>query len=278
MAREVWTNDLYAQLATAPAKQANPIAAALLETLDDRRFQQLRDTLLDELHLYPGAQALELGCGPGILLEGMHQRLEGDGQIHGLDLNPHFINVAKRRAQLLEIENAEFVTADCHTLPFEKERFDAVVAEKLLMHVAPLRRVLQEIARVLTPGGRVALADYDPYTIMAAGPDPALTARVMTSAAELYASPSAARETAQACAQAGLTVESVRGYLQVFEDAKLPTVAGMPEVWHEHAAAGRQVDRGTARRWLKAIEMAATQGRFLVAIPFIITVATKRND
>jgi hypothetical protein len=75
-----------------------------------------------------------------------------------------------------------------------------------------------------------------------------------------------------------LTVESVRGYLQVFEDPELPTVSGMPEVWHEHAAAGRQVDRGTARRWLKSIEMAATQGRFLVAIPFIITVATKRND
>lgn len=277
MAREVWTNDLYAQLAAGPAKQANPIAAALLQTLDDPRFQQLRAGLLDALHLYPGAQALELGCGPGILLEELHARVGPEGAVHGLDLNPHFIHVANRRAQLLELTNARFVTADCHTLPYDDGAFDAVVAEKLLMHVAPLRRVLREVARVLTPGGRVALADYDPYTILTAGPDPALTARVMASAAELYASPAAARDTPAACAEAGLQVEQVRGYLQVFEDPNLPTVAGIPEVWHEHAAAGRQVDRGTARRWLKAIEMAAEQGYFLIAIPFIITTATKPN-
>ena len=65
VAQEHWQNDLYEQLALGSAAQTNPIAASLLESLDDQRFKALRDTVLDEAHLYPGAVALEIGCGPG---------------------------------------------------------------------------------------------------------------------------------------------------------------------------------------------------------------------
>ena len=275
MSQEIWQNDLYEQLASGSAAEVNPIAGSLLQTLDDPRFQSLRNRLLDDLHLYPDAAALEVGCGPGMLLEGIHERVGPGGKIAGVDLNPHFINVANRRVKMLEYENAAFLTADCHTLPFEDGTFDAVVAEKLLMHVSPISRVIEEIKRVLSVGGRMVLADYDPYTIMTAGPDPALTARVLASAAKVYASPYAARETARACVDAGLYVEKVHGHLLVLEDPNSKTVNGITNIWYEHAAAGRQVDRGTARRWLKAIELTAREGRFMIAIPNIITVASK---
>lgn len=275
MSQETWQNDLYEQLAAGSAAEVNPIAGSLLQTLDDHRFQALRDTLLDDLHLYPGASVLEVGCGPGMLLEGMHERVGADGKVCGIDLNPHFINVAQRRVKMLEYDNATFVTGDCHSLPFEDETFDAVVAEKVLMHVSPISRVIEEIKRVLSIGGRLVLSDYDPYTIMTAGPDPALTARVLASAARMYASPYAAREAARACVDAGLYMEKVHGHLLVLEDPYSKTVAGIANIWYEHAASGRQVDRGTARRWLKAIEMTAREGRFMIAIPNVITVASK---
>lgn len=275
MEQESWRNDLYERLAAGSPNEVNPIAAALLETLDDRRFSALRNQLLDDMHLHPGAVVLEAGCGPGILLEPLHDRVTTDGSIHGLDLNPHFISIAERRAAMLGFDNTTYVAGDCHRLPYKDETFDAVVAEKLLMHVAPISRVLEEVRRVLVPGGRAVFTDYDPFTILAAGPDPALTARVMASAAKVYASPYAARETAVQCVQAGFYVERVRGYLQVFEDPKAKTVAGVPAVWSDHASAGRQVDQGTARRWLKSVELAASEGRFLTTIPYIITTAVR---
>lgn len=275
MSQEAWQNDLYEQLAGEPAAQVNPIAGALLQTLDDHRYQALRNTLLDDLHLYPDAAVLEVGCGPGMLLEGIHERVGDGGTISGIDLNPHFIDVAKRRVGMLGYRNATFVCDDCHTLPYEDGTFDAVVAEKLLMHVRPISRAIEEMKRVLSIGGRLVLADYDPFTIMTAGPDPALTARVLASAAKVYSSPYAARETARACVDAGLYIEQVHGHLLVLEDPYSKTVSGITQVWYEHAAAGRQVDRGTARRWLKAIEMTAREGRFMIAIPNIITVASK---
>ena len=268
-------NDLYELLAEGSAEGSKPIAAALLETLDDPRFGNLRATMLDELHLLPGGIVLEAGCGPGILLDRLHERVTAEGSIHGLDLNPHFIAVAERRAELLRAENSTFSTGDCHDLPYRNDMFDAVVAEKLLMHVAPLGSVVAEFRRVLVPGGRLVVTDYDPFTIMAAGPDPAVTARVMASAAKVYASPFAARETARICRETGMEVETVRGYLQVFEDPDIPTVAGVPAVWSDHASAGRQVEPGTARRWLSLVDLAAREGRFMIAIPYVITVATR---
>jgi ubiquinone/menaquinone biosynthesis C-methylase UbiE len=268
-------NDLYELLAEGPPEGSRPIAAALLETLDDSRFANLRGILIDELHLLPGGVVLEVGCGPGVLLDLLHERVTSDGSIHGLDLNPHFIQVAERRAELLGILNSTFSTGDCHELPYRDEMFDAIVGEKLLMHVAPLGPVIQELRRVLVPGGRLVVTDYDPFTILAAGPDPAVTARVMASAARVYASPLASRETAHACREAGLIVETVRGYLQVFEDPSVPTVAGVPEVWSDHATAGRQVEPGTARRWLSLVELAAREDRFMIAIPYVITVAVR---
>ncbi len=275
MNQEAWQNDLYGHLAAAPAEQVNPIAGGLLQTLDDPRFQTLRSSMLDDMHLYPGSTVLELGCGPGMLLEDLCERVGEEGQVHGLDLNPHFINLADRRAAMFGLDNATFVAGDCRKLPYEDNMFDAISAEKLLMHVAPAAVAISEMVRVLSPGGRLVLAEYDPYAVLVSGPTPAITARVMDSASHIYATPTAAREAPLACVKAGLYVEQVRGYLQVFEDPDLPTVSGIPDVWSEHAMLGRQIDRGTARRWLKSIEFAAREGRFLIAIPFIVTVAMK---
>lgn len=275
MAQEQWQNDLYEQLALGSAAQTNPIAASLLESLDDQRFKTLRETILDEAHLYPSAVALEIGCGPGMMLEGIADRVGPEGEIHGLDLNPHFIDIAVRRSRMLGLKQAKFVTADCHTLPFPDQTFDAVLAERLLMHVAPISRVLSEVSRVLTIGGRAVFTDHDPYSAFAAGPDPTITSRVMASAASVYASPLASRETPSTCVQVGLYVEQVHGHLLVFEDPNAPNVRGITAVWAEHAIAGRQVDRGTVKRWERAVERSIADHRFLIAIPHVVTVVTR---
>jgi SAM-dependent methyltransferase len=210
-----------------------------------------------------------------MLIEEIVARAGEDSLVVGLDLNPHFIAIAERRAAMLGLSNAKFIAADCHTIPFEDESFDAIVAEKLLMHVAPISRVIAEIARVLTVGGRAVLVDYDPYSCFAAGPNPEITSRVLASAAAMYASPLAARDTHSACIRAGLYVERVHGHLLVFEDPDAATASGIAMVWADHAIGGRSVDRSTVQRWLKAVDRAVAERRFMIALPHIITVATR---
>lgn len=275
MVQEAWRNDLYERLAQAPAQQSNSIAAGMLETLLDHRWNDLRSIMLDESHVYPDSHVLELGCGPGMLLEQLVERVGEEGRVVGLDINPHLISIAQQRTRDLAYSNATFVTADCHELPFESRTFDAVIAEKLLLHVAPISRIISEAARVLDIGGRLVLADYDPYACFAAGPDPRITARVLASAATQYASPLAAREAARACAAAGLYVERIRGHLLLLDDPKAPTASGVASVWADHAIMGREVDPMTARRWLAAVDRTMKNHSFLIGIPHIVTVARR---
>lgn len=270
-----WHNDPYQQLAAGSAAQTNPLAASLLETLDDPRFNALRDAVLDDMQLYPGATALDLGCGPGMLLESIADRVGATATVHGLDLNPHFITVARRRAEMLEIPNAVFTIGDCLRLPFEDQTFDAIAAERLLMHVAAIPEALAEVRRVLTVGGRAVFCDYDPYSAFAAGPEPTITARVMASAAQLYSSPKAARETARKCVDAGLYVEKVHGHLLVIEDPRARTADGVASVWAEHAILGRQTPPDTIQRWRRTVERSMKDGTFMIAIPHIITIARR---
>jgi ubiquinone/menaquinone biosynthesis C-methylase UbiE len=270
-----WHNDPYLQLAAGSAAQTNPLAASLLETLDDPRFRTLRDAVLEDMHLYPGAVALDLGCGPGMLLEGIVERVGAETRVHGLDLNPHFIAVARRRAEMLSFANATFTVGDCLRMPFEDQTFDAIAAERLLMHVTSIPDALSEVRRVLTVGGRVVFCDYDPFSAFAAGPDPTITARVMASAAHIYASPRAARETARKCVDAGLYVEKVHGQLLVIEDPRARTANGIAVVWAEHAILGRQAPPDTITRWRKAVDRSMSDGTFLISIPHIITIARR---
>ena len=125
--------------------------------------------LLDEMQLRGFERVLDVGCGRGLLLLGAAQRLP-HGRAVGLDLwnatdlsgntraateaNAHALDVAGR---------IDLVDGDMCAMPFADGEFDVVVSSLAVHNVydAPGRnRALSEMARVLKPGGRVALQDF----------------------------------------------------------------------------------------------------------------------
>jgi arsenite methyltransferase len=127
-----------------------------------------RDRLLDALGLRGGEDVLDVGCGRGLLLIGAAKRLR-DGRAIGIDVWSAADQSDNRRAATLANaeaegvgERVEIVDADMRALPFDDASFDAVVSSIAIhnMPEAPDReRACHEIARVLRPGGRVAILD-----------------------------------------------------------------------------------------------------------------------
>jgi arsenite methyltransferase len=106
----------------------------------------------------PGTQVLELGCGPGFYACRLSQEYP---QIHttGVDLSERLIARAKSRAARRSLENCTFAHGDVHTLRDRSNSVDAIVVSRLFLIVRNREAVLNEIFRVLKPGGRCFIAE-----------------------------------------------------------------------------------------------------------------------
>jgi SAM-dependent methyltransferase len=108
---------------------------------------------LDMLALSRDDRVLDVGCGPGNFTREF-ARVSSDGLIVGLDASKTMLAQAVRQPVR---GNVAYLRGDACALPFRDDCFDAVCCFAALYLIEEPFRALDEIARVLAPGGRVAL-------------------------------------------------------------------------------------------------------------------------
>lgn len=102
---------------------------------------------------------LDCGCGPGTITAGL-ARLVAPGEATGVDREPSQIAAAAERFRAEGLKG-KFLAGSIYDLPFPDESFDVVFSHALFEHLKEPRRGLEEIRRVLKPGGLVALRSPD---------------------------------------------------------------------------------------------------------------------
>ncbi|MFD8547363.1 class I SAM-dependent methyltransferase [Streptomyces sp. NPDC059649] len=101
-------------------------------------------------------RVLDLGCGDGMLLELLaEQGRPADGALAGVDLSAEELALARCRPG---VGRADLRAGRAQQLPFEDGRFDGCVSHMALMLMGDAERVAAEVARVLAPGGTLAVA------------------------------------------------------------------------------------------------------------------------
>jgi len=139
------------------ASQEDVAAATAYERLHvPALFQQWVPRVLDAARVQPGDRVLDVACGTGILARGGAARVGGEGTVAGLDASAGMLSVAARLAP-----DIDWREGAAESLPFETGSFDVVVSQFGLMFFQDRSTSLREMLRVLTPGGRTAVAVWE---------------------------------------------------------------------------------------------------------------------
>ncbi|HZL54568.1 MAG TPA: class I SAM-dependent methyltransferase [Solirubrobacteraceae bacterium] len=115
------------------------------------RFQARRDFLIASLH--PGSRVLDVGCGAGWFCEALEA---GGFEAVGVDVAGEAIRRARERCP-----SVEFALVAEHELPYADGSFDAAWLGETLEHVQDGIALLEEIHRVIKPGGRLIVTTPD---------------------------------------------------------------------------------------------------------------------
>jgi SAM-dependent methyltransferase len=112
----------------------------------------------------PGQVVLDLGCGAGTDLLIAAQMVGPQGRAIGVDMTPSMLDRARRSAQQMGLGNVELHEGLIESLPLADDSVDAVTSNGVIDLVPDKDAVLDEIDRVLRPGGRLQLADVVIHT------------------------------------------------------------------------------------------------------------------
>jgi ubiquinone/menaquinone biosynthesis C-methylase UbiE len=129
-------------------------AEPLVTVQDDAREDELTRVLRSQLRVSPGASIVEVGCGTGELAA-WFARFEPNAKVVGVDASVAMLRRAAERAELGHLRRLSFVLGNVNYLPFEDGSADLVACKHLLCALYDLDRALEEMTRVVKPGGVV---------------------------------------------------------------------------------------------------------------------------
>jgi ubiquinone/menaquinone biosynthesis C-methylase UbiE len=139
-----------------------PVYNRLFEVLAGRRHEAFRAHVIELAALGGDEWLLDAGCGTGLTALRIAARYPGC-MVHGIDISPKMIAVARRDAEKQELA-ADFRVGSITDLPYPDASFDVAITNIMYHHLdlAEKRQAVTEIARVLKPGGRYVSAEFGP--------------------------------------------------------------------------------------------------------------------
>ncbi|MBN2463236.1 MAG: class I SAM-dependent methyltransferase [Dehalococcoidia bacterium] len=144
-----------------------PAPAFIGHLLDSgyRRRIQPPSQLIQRSGVKKGMQVLDLGCGSGAFTPFLARTVSEKGKVYALDIQADMLKQLERklsRSENRDIKNIKLIEGNAYELPFEDGSLDLVNMVTVLQEIPDRNRTLQEVKRVLKPGGLFAVSELFP--------------------------------------------------------------------------------------------------------------------
>jgi arsenite methyltransferase len=136
--------------------ETNEVTGATAESVQASLGCGVPTTVAD---LHEGETVLDLGSGAGADVLISAHRVGATGKAIGLDMTDEMLELARRNANRAGVTNVEFVKGYIEEIPLPSASVDVVISNCVINLAADKQKVLLETARVLRPGGRLAISD-----------------------------------------------------------------------------------------------------------------------
>jgi len=150
--KEKYVHDMFRRIA-----RRYDLLNRLLSLRQDVRWRRLT---AEAARLKPGQTALDVATGTGDLAFELARRVGAEGKVVGIDFVEEMLHIARAKAaRLPEGAQCVFEHADALALPFDDATFHAATIAFALRNVTDVTKCLQEMRRVVIPGGRVVVLE-----------------------------------------------------------------------------------------------------------------------
>lgn len=119
------------------------------------RHKTWRKDVMKIMQVKTGDQALDVCCGTGDWSFSLAQATGEQGKVVGLDFSENMLSVANNKLTKETCPQLQFIHGNAMELPFETNSFDFVTIGFGLRNVPEYKKVLEEMTRVVKPGGKV---------------------------------------------------------------------------------------------------------------------------
>ena len=228
------------------------------------------DPLLAPASIREGHVVVDYGCGPGGLSLELARRVGDTGQVHGVDLNAEFIDLASKNLAAEGMgERSTFHHVMDDRIPLEDDSVDRLVCKNVLEYVPDVSATIAEFRRVVKPGGLVHILDSDWGMLVVEPLGPEKLSELFEAAKLAYRTPHIGRILYSEMKKAGYGDVDVK--IMASADTKGRTMLVLNNMVN-YAKVGGEIDPARADALLAEIKQSIADGTFLMILPqFIVT-------